>query len=158
VEAQRLLRLEKGHLIVGQDTDGLTTPIAANLQWAVKMDKPFFIGQCSLQIIANQTLKQTLIGFALDKNFQGNPPQECHLIINENEIVGRITSVAFSPTLKRYIGLAYIKPESSKIGSQFTIRLTDGTTITATVSKIPFYDSGNTRQTEAVVDREEVTV
>jgi sarcosine oxidase subunit alpha len=30
VEAQRLLRLEKGHLIVGQDTDGLTTPLEAN--------------------------------------------------------------------------------------------------------------------------------
>ena len=29
VEAQRLLRLEKGHMIVGQDTDGLTTPLEA---------------------------------------------------------------------------------------------------------------------------------
>ena len=26
VEAQRLLRLEKGHIIIGQDTDGLTNP------------------------------------------------------------------------------------------------------------------------------------
>src|SRR6202035_1165820 len=26
VEAQRLLRLEKGHIIIGQDTDGLTHP------------------------------------------------------------------------------------------------------------------------------------
>jgi sarcosine oxidase subunit alpha len=157
VEAQRLLRLEKGHLIVGQDTDGLTTPIAANLQWAVKMDKPFFIGQRSLQIIANQTLKQTLVGFVLEKNVQGKAPQECHLIIDRDEIAGRITSIAFSPTLKQYVGLAYIKPELSKFGSQFVIRLTDGTTITATVSKTPFYDSDNTRQKEAVVDREEVT-
>ena len=31
VEAQRLLRLEKGHLILGQDTDGLTTPFDVNL-------------------------------------------------------------------------------------------------------------------------------
>ncbi|WP_239651750.1 2Fe-2S iron-sulfur cluster-binding protein [Neosynechococcus sphagnicola] len=42
VEAQRLLRLEKAHLIIGQDTDGLTTPREAGLAWAVKMDKPVF--------------------------------------------------------------------------------------------------------------------
>ena len=35
VEAQRLLRLEKGHLIVGQDTDALTTPFEANVAWAI---------------------------------------------------------------------------------------------------------------------------
>ena len=28
VEAQRIMRLEKGHFIVGQDTDGLTDPVA----------------------------------------------------------------------------------------------------------------------------------
>ncbi len=51
VEAQRLLRLEKAHIIIGQDTDGLTTPIEAAMDWAVKMDKPYFIGQRSLKII-----------------------------------------------------------------------------------------------------------
>ena len=45
VEAQRLLRLEKGHLIVSQDTDGLTDPFEAHLGWAVKLDKPFFVGK-----------------------------------------------------------------------------------------------------------------
>jgi sarcosine oxidase subunit alpha len=99
VEAQRLLRLEKGHLIVGQDTDGLTTPRQAGLEWAVKLDKPFFIGQRSLQAVAQQPIKQTLVGFMLAPDFQGTPPQECHLIIDRTEIAGRITSIAFSPTL-----------------------------------------------------------
>ncbi len=48
VEAQRVLRLEKGHFIVGQDTDGLTDPNEANAMWAVSMKKPFFVGQRSL--------------------------------------------------------------------------------------------------------------
>ena len=51
VEAQRVLRLEKGHLIVGQDTDGLTDPFEANARWAVNMQKPFFVGQRSLKIL-----------------------------------------------------------------------------------------------------------
>ncbi len=37
VEAQRILRLEKGHLIVGQDTDGLTRGFSAALDWAIKL-------------------------------------------------------------------------------------------------------------------------
>ena len=52
VEAQRVLRLEKGHFIVGQDTDGLTDPFEANARWAVNMQKPFFVGQRSLKILA----------------------------------------------------------------------------------------------------------
>ncbi|HZW29945.1 MAG TPA: 2Fe-2S iron-sulfur cluster-binding protein, partial [Isosphaeraceae bacterium] len=51
VEAQRVLRLEKGHVIIGQDTDGLTHPVEAGLGWAVKRDKPFFVGQRSLAIL-----------------------------------------------------------------------------------------------------------
>ena len=46
VEAQRLLRLEKAHIIIGQDTDGLTTPLEAGLDWALKTifhrDRPAF--------------------------------------------------------------------------------------------------------------------
>ncbi len=158
VEAQRLLRLEKGHLIIGQDTDGLTTPFEAGLEWAVKMDKSFFIGQRSLQILAKRSLKQTLIGFMLDPNFQGTPPQECHLVIHRDQIAGRVTSIAFSPTLNRHIGLAYVKPELDVIGDRLSIRLSDGAIVTATICPTPFYDPENSRQKEDVTPRQEVTV
>src|SRR5260370_34364381 len=48
VEAQRILRLEKGHFIVGQDTDGLTRAFSAGLDWAVKLDKDDFVGKPEL--------------------------------------------------------------------------------------------------------------
>lgn len=158
VEAQRLLRLEKGHLIVGQDTDGLTTPRQAGLEWAVKLDKPFFIGQRSLQAVAKLRIKQTLVGFMLDPAFWEAPPQECHLIIDGNEIAGRVTSIAFSPTLKRYIGLAYVKPELAVVSNNISIRLSDRSIVTATVSPTPFYDPDNARQKETVMQRKEVAV
>jgi sarcosine oxidase subunit alpha len=158
VEAQRLLRLEKGHLIVGQDTDGLTTPREASLEWAVKMDKPFFIGQRSLQVVTKRPIKQILVGFMLDPDFWGTPPQECHLIIDRNEIAGRVTSIAFSPTLEQYIGLAYVKPKMAGIGDRISIRLSNGSLVTATVSPTPFYDPENTRQKEADMQRQEVGV
>jgi sarcosine oxidase subunit alpha len=35
VEAQRILRLEKGHFIVGQDTDGLSQAFGRGADWAI---------------------------------------------------------------------------------------------------------------------------
>ncbi len=156
VEAQRLLRLEKGHLIISQDTDALTTPREVNLEWAVKMDKPFFIGQRSLQAIAKQPLKQKLVGFMLE-SFPETPPQECNLVIENNDIAGRVTSIAFSPALERYIGLAYVKPEMAK-GNYFSIRSSDGSLVRATITPTPFYDLDNLRQRAETVKREEVAV
>ncbi|MFM7428135.1 MAG: 2Fe-2S iron-sulfur cluster-binding protein [Elainella sp.] len=154
IEAQRLLRLEKGHLIVGQDTDGLTTPIEANLGWAVKSDKPFFVGQRSLKAIVQRPPKQRLVGFTLAANFAGDPPQECHLVIHEGEIAGRVTSIGFSPSLQRHIGLAYLPPALAQTGNRFTIRRSDGSLVTATVSPTPFYDPENLRQKEALQPQE----
>jgi sarcosine oxidase subunit alpha len=43
-EAQRVLRLEKGHIIVGQDTDAVCDPEEAAMMWAVGKNKGDFIG------------------------------------------------------------------------------------------------------------------
>lgn len=146
VEAQRLLRLEKGHIIVSQDTDGLTTPAEAACGWAVKMDKPFFIGQRSLRIIQKQPLRQLLAGFELPPGAQSDKVLECHLAIEKGEIAGRVTSVAWSPILSKHIGLAMLRPELAREGAPFTIRITDGTTVEAKVVPTPFYDADGRRQ------------
>jgi sarcosine oxidase subunit alpha len=122
------------------------------------MDKPFFIGQRSLQVVTKRPIKQILVGFMLDPDFRGTPPQECHLIIDRNEIAGRVTSIAFSPTLEQYIGLAYVKPKMAGIGDRISIRRSNGSLVTATVSPTPFYDPENTRQKEADMQRQEVGV
>lgn len=146
VEAQRLLRLEKGHIIIGQDTDGLTTPYEANLGWALKMDKPFFIGQRSLRIIDSKPLRQTLVGFTLGAGYNGTVPQECHLIIEQGDIAGRVTSIVWSPSLERHIGLAFVRPDLAAEGRPLSIRLSSGNMVTATVHATPFYDPANARQ------------
>ena len=146
VEAQRLLRLEKGHIIIGQDTDGLTTPLEVNLNWALKMDKAFFIGQRSLQIVARKALTQQLTGFVLDAGYSGTVPQACHLVIEQGDIAGRITSIAWSPSLQRHIGLAFIRPDLAVENGAFSIRLSDGSMVNAHIHPTPFYDPKNARQ------------
>jgi sarcosine oxidase, subunit alpha len=148
VEAQRLLRLEKGHLILGQDTDGLTTPLDVGLNWALAMDKPFFVGQRSLKAIAAQPRRQKLVPFTLARDLAGEAPRECHLVIEDGEIAGRVTSIYHSPSLGCHIGLAFIRPDMAEKGRTFWIRLSNGQQVPAQVAETPFYDPKDERQKE----------
>lgn len=152
VEAQRLLRLEKGHLIVGQDSDGLSNPFELGLDWAVKWDKPFFVGKRSLEILQRQPRRQRLVGFVLAEDFAedaGTAPLECHLVIDQGALAGRVTSIAWSPTLRRHIGLALVQPALAAAGGALQIRLSDGILVAATVAPTPFYDPQALRQKAA---------
>lgn len=149
VEAQRLLRLEKGHIIIGQDTDGLTTPSEAGLDWALKMDKRFFVGQRSLKIVAAKPLRHRLVGITLDSGAGAQAPQECNLVVMGGEIAGRVTSIAWSPTLARHIGLAYVAPQYAAAGGTIGIRLSNGQMASASVTPVPFYDPDNSKQKES---------
>ena len=69
-------------------------------------------------------------------------------MIDNGEIAGRVTSIAWSPSLSRHIGLAYVQSGRAAAGNTFTIRLSDGSLVTAEVVKTPFYDPDNLRQKE----------
>ena len=144
VEAQRLLRLEKGHIIIGQDTDGLTIPQEANMEWAIAKKKVFFHGKRAIDVINKRALSRQLVGFTLPS--ESPLPQECNLILKNNEITGRVTSVSHSPSLNKIIGLAFVSPDESTEGSKIDIKLSNAEIVTATVCSIPFYDPDNKRQ------------
>lgn len=144
VEAQRLLRLEKGHLIVGQDTDGLTDPFEADLGWAVKLDKRFFVGKRSLQIIAGKEPRRRLVGFELPADAPA--PRESHLIVDAGGgIDGRVTSVGRSGAVGRTIGLAYVPPAAARVGAALRIKGDGGAIAAARVAATPFFDPDGAR-------------
>lgn len=146
LEAQRLLRLEKGHLIVGQDTDALTNPFEADVAWAIGKNKQPFVGSRSLDIIQKKPLTRRLVGIAFPKDHHSPLPKECHLIIEGQEIVGRITSIAPRSTLGHPIAMAFLSPDLATIGSRVTIRVDGGSLVDAHVAEMPFYDPKNLRQ------------
>jgi sarcosine oxidase subunit alpha len=153
VEAQRLLRLEKGHLIIGQDTDGLTNPFEAGLGWAVRMEKQFFVGQRSLRLLQKRPLKQQLVGFTLRAD-EAELPEPCCLAIDGSRITGRITSLGWSDAVQSHIGLAYLEPAAAKLGARFSVRNPRGNLVEAQVTQAPFYDPEHARQrvTDAAAD------
>lgn len=144
VESQRLLRLEKGHIIISQDTDGMTHPQEVDLGWAVARNKPWFVGKRSIAILETQPLKRKLVSFVLDKSQE--QPLEGHIVLDGENISGNVTSCEYSPTLDKIIGLAYVGIKQSEVGQQFQIRVEKGATVLATVVKAPFYDPQNQRQ------------
>ena len=143
VEAQRVLRLEKGHLIVSQDTDSLSNPIEAASMWAVKMHKPYFVGQRSLRILQARGPRQLLAGLEV---LGTRLPRESHLVIESGEIAGRVTSVARSAALGRNIALAMVRPELAVAGREISIRIDAGALLKARVVPTPFYDPAGARQ------------
>jgi sarcosine oxidase subunit alpha len=148
VEAQRVLRLEKGHFIIGQDTDGLTDPFEANARWAVSMQKPFFVGQRSLRILAKRGPRQKLVGIEILDSTR--LPKECQLVIDAGAIAGRVTSVVRSSTLNKSIGLALLAPQLADARGDIQIRADHGAMLAARVAPTPFYDPQNLRQRKAV--------
>ena len=140
-DTQRLLRLEMGHAMPGVDTDGLTNPYEMGAEWAVKMDKPYFIGQRSLVIINKRPVNKQLVAFTLAPNLAGEIPLECNLVIDGDAINGRVTSIAYSQTIGQVIGFAYVKPHQKDIGTRFQIRTDNGSLATATVVETPFIKS-----------------
>ncbi|MGH3952153.1 MAG: 2Fe-2S iron-sulfur cluster-binding protein, partial [Pseudonocardiaceae bacterium] len=97
VEAQRILRLEKGHLIVGQDTDGLTQAYGAGVAWAVKVEKDDFAGKPELCLQRDRDDYPLLVGLQpVDATVV---PPESSQIVEDGRIAGRITSSRMSPTL-----------------------------------------------------------
>ena len=116
------------------------------------MDKPFFIGQRSLKIIQAKPLRQILVAFVLDKSYAGATPKECHLVIDGDDMAGRVTSIALSQSVGQLVGLAYVTPSLANLGGKFKIRIDGGALVEATIAKRPFYDPNGLRQkTEPVV-------
>jgi sarcosine oxidase, subunit alpha len=129
VEAQRILRLEKGHFIVGQDTDGLTRGFSAGLDWAIKLDKDDFAGKPELawqgsgggRLVGLQPVDGSVV------------PEEASLVMDGGRIAGRITSSRMSPTLGRSICLAQVDAHLAEPGTVITVRLPGGRSIEAQV-------------------------
>ncbi len=145
VEAQRLLRLEKGHIIIGQDTDGLTHPVEAGMAWAIGRKKAYFVGARSIAIQERNGIARKLVGFVIDDT-DTPVPEECHLTLKGDEIIGRVTSASASDTIGKTIGLAYVSPEQGVPGSLFDIKVTGGRIVHGRVVDLPFYDPDNRRQ------------
>ena len=130
------LRLEKGHVIVGMDTELDTTPARLGMDWAVRLEKPAFIGRASLERTAKLPETRRWMGFAMD----GAAPPEGSPIrsIDGGDIIGNVTGSWTSPLLGKALLLGWQRR------TPFADRVEiDGRE--AVVTSTPFYDPEGAR-------------
>jgi sarcosine oxidase subunit alpha len=144
LEAQRILRLEKKHIIVGQDTDAVSNPLESDMSWVVKLDKEDFIGRGGLLGVSERGLRNKLVGFVMR---DGRVPEDGDPVVLGQEPIGRVTSARLSPTLRKGFGLAWVPINLAQEGTEISIRV-DGEDVPADVTLRPFYDPEGVRLRE----------
>lgn len=129
LQALFALRLEKGHVIIGMDTELDTTPRRLGMDWAVNMEKPFFIGREALARTAQLEDRRRLVGLTM----ADAAPTEGSPIWSDGDVIGHVTSSFTSPSVGRAVMLGWLRrapfPERVEIDGR-----------PAHVATPPFYD------------------
>ncbi|HEY2066437.1 MAG TPA: 2Fe-2S iron-sulfur cluster-binding protein [Gemmatimonadaceae bacterium] len=148
LDALQALRMEKGYIIVGQDTEALTTPYDAGLGWMVSTKKEF-IGRRSLERRATERDQRVqLVGIATV-----NPADELaegaalssERVGGSRPIDGHVTSACWSATFGKSLGLALVRAGRRRHGE--TLYASFGETLVPVTLVDPVhYDASGARR------------
>ena len=144
-EALHVLRAEKGYIVVGDETDGTTTPIDVGLDGLVSKKKADFLGKRSLeQEYLKAPNRKQLVGLLTEdpndvlpdgayavRQVKDKPPME---------MIGQVTSSYRSPTLGRSIAMALIENGRARMGETISFPLPGGKVVRARITDTVFYD------------------
>lgn len=136
LEALVLLRLEKGHIIVGQDTDYDSTPRRINHEWMCRLDKESFLGKASVLRTSRIPLDRRLVGFEISDG----APQEGAVVWNGDRFAGHVTSAGWSWSLGKGVALGWLDFFDGELPETVTI-----SGMTAHRVDLPFYDKEGKR-------------
>lgn len=139
--ARDSLRLEMKMTLYGNDINQTTTPIEGSLSWVVKLDKGEFIGKNVLEKQKNEKPTRRLICLELEGRAF---PRTGYDLVFEDEVVGKVTSGTFSPSLNKPIALGYLPLSLTKIGNTVNVKIRNKL-FPAHVVKPPFYKEGTHR-------------
>jgi len=136
--ARDSLRLEAGLPLYGHDIDRTTTPVMADLQFAINKRRRAeggFAGAIRILGELDNGVPQKRVGFDIEGR---QPVREGALVLDgEGNDVGRITSGGFSPSLSRPIAMGYVNTALAGPGTKVTLEQR-GKLFAATVAPMPF--------------------
>jgi glycine cleavage system T protein len=146
-------RIEKGYRHFGHDITSEDHVLDAGLGFAVKTDKPDFIGRDAVLARKETGVENRMLQFKL----QDAEPLLYHneTILRDGEVVGYLTSGAYGHTLGAAIGLGYVPCQGEKaadvLASTYEIDVA-GTKVKADVSLKPMYDPKSERVKANLLD------
>ncbi len=140
LEAVQLLRLEKGYLHIGADTDGTTTPADVGWGEVAARKKADFIGKRSLTRPDNlRADRLQLVGLAANDARLLVPGAHLRLPGTAEGSDGWITSAGHSPALGKAVALAMLRGGRARLGQAVFVHDL-GRQGEATVVSTPFLD------------------
>ena len=148
MEAQAILRAEKGYVIVGKDTDGETMPQDLGFDAPLRRKKTPYVGDRGLRMpVAQASGRRQLVGLKVAEG-QAKLPEGAHIVRHEAggglRSEGFVTSSYDSVSLGAPIGLASLRDGSTRMGEAVTLYHM-GATMTATVVPTCFLDPDGKR-------------
>jgi aminomethyltransferase len=132
--ARDSLRFEPCMPLYGHELSPTITPLQARLSFAVSFDK-FFIGRDALLKQKLEKPEMVLVGFELTGR---GVAREHYPVLYDGEQVGFVSSGMYSPTTSRYLGMAFVPRNISKIGTEIAIQIRKKA-VPAKIIKRPFY-------------------
>jgi sarcosine oxidase subunit alpha len=143
-ESMGVLRIEKGHVVIGREADGRTTPDDLGLGKLCSTTKDF-VGRRSLSLPALvEPARKQLVGLVVERA-DDRLPVGAHVVAEgrpgPQDSLGFITSQAHSPTLGRPIALALVAAGRARINERlFATSPTASASVAVTVTDPAFVD------------------
>ncbi|MBF0411377.1 MAG: (2Fe-2S)-binding protein [Desulfamplus sp.] len=146
VEAQNVLRMEKCHIILGQESEQRTNLLDLGLGflWDRTKKDAKTIGAAALRHAENDPTRFRLVGFKMEDN--GRAPNDGALIVDD-KVRGYVCTARDSFTLNEAVGMALVESHLAEIGTRLAIFEDEckGELIYGKVVPMPFYDPDGRR-------------
>jgi aminomethyltransferase len=140
--ARDSLRLEAGLCLYGHDMSTSTTPVEANLLWAISKVRRAEGARAGGFPGAERIFAQQRDGVARKR--VGLLPQEripvregADLLDANDTVIGQVTSGGFAPSLGAPVAMGYVDSDQATLGTQLWARVRDKR-VAVTVAKMPF--------------------
>jgi len=132
--ARDSLRFEPCMPLYGHEISAEISPVEARLTFAVSFEKDF-IGRDALLKQKLEGPPRVLVGFEM---VEKSVPRAEYPVTAGGKTIGVVTTGMFSPTTSKYLGMAYVPPEFSALGTEIDILIREKP-VKARVIKRPFY-------------------
>ena len=151
-ECLHVMRAEKGFIMIGYETDGTVIPQDLNMQWAISKKKDDFLGKrAHLRSHMSDPSRWKLVGLkTVDPNVI--IPDGAYATDGKirdsgvKNMIGRVTSTYFSPTLNRSIAMGLVEFGPDRMGEIIDFPTLDGKIIKAEICNQVFLDPEGERQ------------
>ena len=143
--ARDTLRLEAGLCLYGHDINESTSPIEANLKWAIskrRRDEGGFVGYEKIKSDLNGSLSRLRVGIKPEGKIIAR--EGVKVFSEDDNEIGSITSGTFGPSVNRSIAMGYVKINFSKSGTKVFLEVR-GKKHEAKISELPFYKKSYVR-------------